>query len=269
MVLFPIHDGRPLTHVTRPYATWAIIAVNVIVYFFIEGGAWGEASFASVYGFGLIPATYNDYFDLPADLAIAAPDWLTLVTYAFLHAGFWHLLGNMVFLWVFADNIEDAFGHLRFLAFYLLCAAGAGYAFVLSDPTSIGPVVGASGAIAGVVAAYFLLHPTAKIWILLFGRIPIRLGAMWVLGFWIAIQFISVLSAGEDNVAWWSHIGGLICGAVLTVVMRRRGVKLFDRRPAEVVVATPATVRSATAGTRRPAVPVVPPSASEPKGPWE
>ena len=115
MPIFPIHDGRTLAHVGRPYATWTIIAINVVVYFFFEGGITGEVSFAAVYGFGLIPATYNDYFNLPGDI-YAVPDWATLVTYAFLHADFWHLLGNMVFLWVFADNIEDAFGHLRFLA---------------------------------------------------------------------------------------------------------------------------------------------------------
>lgn len=229
MPIFPIHDGRVLTHVTRPYATWTIIAVNVIVYFFFEGGAWGEASFAAVYGFGLIPATCNDYFDLPADV-VALPDWLTLVTYAFLHADFWHLLGNMVFLWVFADNIEDAFGHIRFVIFYLLCAVGAGLVFVLSDPAAQTPLVGASGAIAGVVAAYLMLHPRQKVWVLFLFRIPLRLPAFWVLGFWVLFQFYSILVAQPgDQIAWWAHVGGLITGAILVLVLRRRGVPLFDR----------------------------------------
>src|SRR5690606_28141004 len=125
---------------------------------------------------------------------------------------FWHLIGNMVFLWVFADNVEDAMGHVRYAIFYLLCALGAGYAYVLSAPASQAPVVGASGAIAGVVAAYFMLHPTQKIWVLLFGRIPVRLGAIWVLGAWILFQVYSIVTAGpDDEVAWWSHVGGLVC----------------------------------------------------------
>ncbi|MCB1500739.1 MAG: rhomboid family intramembrane serine protease [Bauldia sp.] len=227
--MFPIHDGRELTHVARPYATWAIILVNVAVYFVFEGGLGGDVSFAAVYGFGLIPATYNDYFELPPDI-LAVPDWLTLVTYAFLHADFWHLLGNMVFLWVFADNIEDAFGHLRFVLFYLLCAAGAGLVFVLSDPDAQTPLVGASGAIAGVVAAYLMLHPRQRIWVLVLMRIPLRLPAFWVLGFWVVFQFYSILVAQPgEQVAWWAHVGGLITGALLVLVMRRRGVPLFDR----------------------------------------
>ena len=229
MPIFPIHDGRELTHVARPYATWAIILVNVAVYFVFEGGLGGDVSFAAVYGFGLIPATYNDYFELPPDI-LAVPDWLTLVTYAFLHADFWHLLGNMVFLWVFADNIEDAFGHLRFVLFYLLCAAGAGLVFVLSDPDAQTPLVGASGAIAGVVAAYLMLHPRQRIWVLVLMRIPLRLPAFWVLGFWVVFQFYSILVAQPgEQVAWWAHVGGLITGALLVLVMRRRGVPLFDR----------------------------------------
>ena len=229
MPIFPIHDGRELTHVARPYATWAIILVNVAVYFVFEGGLGGDVSFAAVYGFGLIPATYNDYFELPPDI-LAVPDWLTLVTYAFLHADFWHLLGNMVFLWVFADNIEDAFGHLRFVLFYLLCAAGAGLVFVLSDPDAQTPLVGASGAIAGVVAAYLMLHPRQRIWVLVLMRIPLRLPAFWVLGFWVVFQFYSILVAQPgEQVAWWAHVGGLITGALLVLVMRRCGVPLFDR----------------------------------------
>ncbi|CAN5199299.1 rhomboid family intramembrane serine protease [soil metagenome] len=262
MAFIPIADTNPLRYIKRPFVAWAIIAANIVIYFTFElGGFAREASEASVINFGLIPAVFNGDIAAP----IKFPPFLTLVTYAFLHADFWHLAGNMIFLWVFADNVEDAFGHVRFIVFYLLCAAGAGYAFVLSDPASTGPVIGASGAIAGVVAAYFLLHPTAKIWILLFARIPIRLGAIWVLGFWIVFQFISAFSGGEDNVAWWSHVGGLVCGAALTLVLRRRGVKLFDRHPADVVVATPAVIPTAAG---RPGVPLVPPPANEAKGPW-
>ena len=256
MAFIPIADTNPLRYIKRPFVAWAIIALNIVIYFSFElGGFVREASEASVVDFGLIPAVFNGDVPSPIDL----PPLLTLITYSFLHADIWHLGGNMIFLWVFADNIEDDFGHLRFLIFYLLCAAGAGYAFVLSDPGSTGPVIGASGAIAGVVAAYFLLHPSAKIWILLFARIPIRLSTMWVLGFWIVFQFISILGAEGDNVAWWSHVGGLIVGAVLTLFLRRPGVRLFDTRPRGAPLAPVAAA---------PAPEPPPPSRDQPGGPW-
>jgi membrane associated rhomboid family serine protease len=150
----------------------------------------GEPAQASAISFGLIPAAFNGQAERPVEIA-AVPDLLTLVTYAFLHADLMHLLGNMIFLWVFADNVEDALGHLRYLVFYMLCAIAAGYAFVLSDPTSHAPVIGASGAVGGNIAAYLLLHPRAKVWILLFLRIPLRLSAMYVLGFWVIFQFVA------------------------------------------------------------------------------
>ncbi|MEP5514601.1 MAG: rhomboid family intramembrane serine protease [Bauldia litoralis] len=179
--------------------------------------------------FGLIPGVFNDYFVLPDDLVVVS-DQMTLLTYAFLHGSLWHLVGNMVFLWVFADNVEDAFGHVRFIIFYVLCAIGAGYAYVLTDPTSQAPVIGASGAVAGIVAAYLMLHPPQKVWVLVLARVPLRLSAFWVLGFWVLFQVYAILVAQPgDEVAWWSHIGGLITGAILVVFLRRRGVPLFDR----------------------------------------
>ncbi len=189
MSIFPIYDGRPLRHIRRPYASWALIGLNVLIYLVLEGGGFGSVNEASVLSFGLIPAVFNGYLTLPPPFAVV-PDWATILTYSFLHGDFWHLLGNMVFLWVFADNVEDAFGHARFVLFYALCAIGAGYAFVLSDPASQSPVIGASGAIAGVVAAYLILHPRQKIWVLALGRIPLRLGAFWVLGFWVAVPVL-------------------------------------------------------------------------------
>jgi membrane associated rhomboid family serine protease len=211
---------------------WGIIAANFVVYFSVAVG--GEGAQASVYTFGLIPAAFNGLAERPLEIA-AIPDALTLVTYAFLHADLMHLLGNMIFLWVFADNVEDALGHLRYFVFYILCAIAAGYAFVLSDPASEAPVIGASGAVGGNIAAYLLLHPRAKVWILLLLRIPLRLSAVYVLGFWILFQFVAALGTdGEDGIAWWAHIGGLVAGAVLVVFMRRRGVPLFDRAPDSV-----------------------------------
>jgi membrane associated rhomboid family serine protease len=239
MAFIPLHDSNPLRHIGRPYVAWGLIAVNIVVYFIVQSGGISDVSHSSVYSYGLVPAVFNDLVDRPPELT-GVPDWLTILTYAFLHGDIWHLAGNMVFVWVFADNIEDALGHIRFLVFYCLCAIGAGYTFVLSDPSSQTPVVGASGAVAGIVAAYFLLHPRAKIWVLIFGRIPLRLSAMWVLGFWIIVQIYSVFAAGEGEIAWWAHIGGLVTGAVLILIMRRRGVPLFDQRPeAEIVVVPP------------------------------
>ena len=228
MPIFPLHDGKPLSHIDRPYATWFLIAANILVYLIIQRAGMSDATRASSISYGLIPAVFNGYVVLPPDYDFL-PERLSLLTYAFFHGDWWHLLGNMVFLWVFADNIEDAFGHIRFLLFYGMCAIGGGYAYVLTDPQSQAPVIGASGAVAGVVAAYLILHPRQKIWVLALGRIPLRLRAMWVLGFWAAFQVFSVLMAQpDDNVAWWSHIGGFLTGAVLVLVMRRRGVPLFD-----------------------------------------
>ena len=222
MVFIPIHDGNPLRHIRYPWVAWGIIATNVLV-FLVE---WATGPEIAAYTFGLIPAVFNGEVLRPDELW-QIPDAVTLITYAFVHGDLLHLAGNMIFLWVLADNVEDALGHVRYLIFYLLCGIAAGWAFVLSDPTSEAPLIGASGAVGGTVAAYLLLHPRARIWILVFLRIPIRLRAMYVLGFWVIFQFVALFGIGEDEVAWWAHIGGLVAGAVLVIFMRRRGVPLF------------------------------------------
>jgi membrane associated rhomboid family serine protease len=255
MAFIPIHDTNPLRNITRPYVAWTLIAANVVV-FFATGGLAGEPAQEPVLAFGLIPAVFNGAMPAPP-FAVGVPDALTLVTYAFLHGDLWHLAGNMIFLWVLADNVEDALGHVRYLAFYVLCAVAAGYAFVLTDPTSPSPVIGASGAVAGNIAAYLMLHPRAKMWVLLFVRIPVRLSAVYVLGFWVALQLFSLVAGGDEAIAWWSHIGGLLAGAVLVVFMRRRGVALFDRP------AAPTTTAAAS-----PSVEVRPPTGRE-RGLWE
>ncbi len=250
MAFIPIYDTNPLRNIRRPWVAWGLIVANIVVYFVVESGTAGSASDASVIAFGLFPAVFSGI-----DVSRAGvPDALTLVTYAFLHADFWHLAGNMIFLWVLADNVEDALGHVRFLVFYLLCAAGAGYVFVLSDPSASGPVIGASGAIAGTISAYLILHPHAKMWVLAFGRIPLRLSAVYVLGFWIVFQVFAVLTGTgmQGNVAWWTHLGGLVCGALLVLVMRRRNTPVFDRRSVDDVAAPP----------------IGSPPKEEPRGPW-
>jgi membrane associated rhomboid family serine protease len=267
MAFIPFHDSNPLVHIKRPYVAWAILLINVAVFFLVQSGNLAGVSVASVGSFGLIPSAFNGLEESPA----LVPDFLTLMTYAFLHGDVWHLAGNMIFLWVLADNIEDALGHVRFIVFYLLCAATAGYTYVLTDPSSPAPVIGSSGAIAGIVSAYFILHPRAKMWVLLFARIPVRLRAMWVLGFWIVFQVLAAFGgSADDQVAWSSHVGGLAAGAVLIVIMRRRGVTLFDRGLAPAAAAAPGKVGPTGDPSRiaRPPSPRSGPGRPPGGGPW-
>jgi membrane associated rhomboid family serine protease len=138
-----------------------------------------------------------------------------------------HVFGNMIFLFVFGDDIEEALGHWRFLAFYLACGICSGLAFVASDPSSTTGLIGASGAVAGVIAAYLLFRPCAKVTCLL-GLIPLRLRAYWIIGIWAVWQFIDAAGRVDDGVAYWAHVGGLITGAILFVMMRPAGVRLFE-----------------------------------------
>ena len=158
------------------------------------------------------------------------PERLTLFTYMFFHGDIFHLAGNMLFLWVFGDNVEDAMGHVRFLIFYLACGVFAGLLHAWMVPDSDIPLIGASGAVAGVIAAYLMLHPRVRVWVLAFKVIPLRISAAFALGIWILMQVVMVLLPQVGPMAWWAHIGGLIAGAVLVVFMRRPGVPLFDRR---------------------------------------
>jgi membrane associated rhomboid family serine protease len=227
-LFIPIHDGNPLRHVPFPAVTWGVIAANVLVFLVLERAGSTAAVQASALSFGAIPAVITDAASLSPEL-VAVPTWATLFTYAFLHASWLHLLGNMLFVWVFGDNVEDAMGHVRFLAFYLAAAAAAAGAHVLVSPSSEAPLIGASGAVAAIIGAYLMLHPHVRLWVLAFGRIPLRLPALWVLGAWLALQVWSALTDGDGDVAWWAHIGGFLVGAGLVVVLRRRGVPLFDR----------------------------------------
>jgi membrane associated rhomboid family serine protease len=267
VAFIPLYDTNPLRRIGHPWVTWGLIAANVAVYVFVEkGGYGGEAYEASVYSFGLIPAALNGLIERPLDLP-GVSEGVTLLTYSFLHADFWHLAGNMVFLWVLGDNVEDALGHFRYLVFYLLCSAAAGYAFVLSAPGSEAPLIGASGAVAGNIAAYLLLYPRAKIWILLFLRIPVRLRGEYVLGFWILFQvFATFYGNSADEIAWWAHLGGLAAGALLVLVMRQKGVPLFARALPE----PGAPAASPLASDDQPVQsPPDPPHTGGSKGPWE
>ena len=185
------------------------------------GGEPGEL--AAMNDYGLVPLLLTQSGSIPAGLsAIPAP--LTLVTYSFLHGGWGHLLTNLLFIWVFADNVEDAFGHASFGIFYLLCAIGAALAHALMVPGSDAPLVGASGAVAGILAAYLVLFPRARVWVLLFLRLPVRLPAWVLLAGWIGVQVAGLFMMQPKGVAvaWWAHIGGFASGLVLTVLLRGR-----------------------------------------------
>lgn len=227
-MFIPLYDYNPLRHIIRPYANYAVIAFTVVA-FFMTGGFDQLAVESAAVGLGLIPSVVNDFEDLPAAY-MQVPEDATYVTYAFLHANWLHLGGNMAFLWVFGDNIEDALGRVRYVAFYLLCAAAAAFVHAWINYASPTPLIGASGAVAGVVGAYLILHPRVKLWILAFGRIPLRLSAALVIGAWAVFQVVNILFANpEEAIAWWAHLGGMIAGALLIVVLRRPGVPLFDR----------------------------------------
>ncbi len=231
MVFVPFSDDNPRIWIRYHYVTVALIASCVLAFLW-QAGLAPDAGKAAIYRFGIVPGVLWDNARLPPDLA-ALPAEATLLTSLFLHAGWLHLIGNMMFLWVFGDNVEDAMGHRRFIVFYLLCGAAAGLAHAWSTPVSEIPTVGASGAISGVLGAYFVLHPRVGIWSLLFSIIPIRLPTAVVLGSWIGLDLLNAFlgPAGAGGVAWWAHIGGFAAGALLIPFFKHAHVPLWDRRP--------------------------------------
>lgn len=234
-MFIPIHDANTLRHIRVQWVTLAIIAINCIVWLIGATFEDAQSSRATMFSFGFVPAVANGYKDLPPEWSIL-PVWATYVTYAFFHGSFMHLVGNMLFVWVFGDNVEDAMGHLRFIVFYLACAAAGAFAHSLADPESISPLVGASGAAAGLIAAYLLLHPHVKVWVLALGRIPIRISALWVISAWILFQFANFAFTDGHDVSWAAHIGGVVAGAVLIPFFKRRDVPLFGTAPVDEVI---------------------------------
>jgi len=231
VVFIPLSDDNPLRSIGFQWITVGLIALNVLVFVWENAGTGASvaASFALVPGELLQVGIFGGAAHGPMD-GLAIPEVYTLMTYMFLHGDIIHLASNMLFLWVFGDNVEDALGHVRYLAFYLTCGIAAGLVHVYMLPTSKLPLIGASGAVAGVIGAYLILHPRVRVWVLAFRFIPLKISAAWVLGVWIATQVIMVLIKQSDEVAWWAHIGGVVTGALLIVVLRRPGVPLFDRR---------------------------------------
>lgn len=219
----PLHDDGVLRVIRFQFVCGVIAILNVVVLFYVQhvlGQNQGEIVLLS---FGATPALLTDHAYLDPPL-LAVPEPLTLVTYMFLHGGWLHLLSNMLFLWVFGDNVEDAYGHVGFLIFYLFCGIAAAFTHVLFYPDSQSPLVGASGAVAGVLGGYLVLYPHARVWVLLFMRLPIRISAYWALLGWMGFQFVALVLPQDENiaVAWWAHIGGFATGFAITWVLRNR-----------------------------------------------
>lgn len=216
--MIPIRDTAPCH--SKPLVTWAIMAVCIAVFvamYFMPDAQ----SFRLINLYGMVPVRYSNgwtgYNGLPFD------GYLSFVTNLFLHASWWHLIMNMWFMWIFADNVEDRMGHVPFLVFYLVCGLFATILQWYFDPSLTIPVVGASGAIAGVLAAYFFLYPLERVvvWVpLFFLPIVIHVPAIAFLGLWIILQLHNATtSIVFDNVpvdvAWWAHLGGFIAGSLL------------------------------------------------------
>jgi membrane associated rhomboid family serine protease len=227
--MIPLHDDNP-THST-PVLTVAIIAACVLVYLF-QAALGPQGGERIIYSLGVIPAVWLDKVELSRELVLIPPK-LTIFTSMFLHGGFMHLAGNMLYLWIFGNNIEDALGKLRFLLFYFLCGLVAACGQIAQDPESTIPMVGASGAISGVLGAYLLLYPHARVLVLVplgFYMQMLKIPAGWVLGLWFLMQLLSSAMAGTGGggVAWFAHIGGFVAGMVLVPFMKRRDVRLLQ-----------------------------------------
>ena len=236
--MIPIGDDDTGGRREIPWINVAIIAINVIVFLY----QLIDPNFTN--GYSTVPAEITSGKDIVGRFMLVAPDgstvtideapgpnpiWLTLITSMFMHGGWLHIGGNMLFLFIFGDNVEQAFGHIKYLAFYFVCGIIAGLAHVLSAPDSIIPSLGASGAISGVLAAYLVLFPTNRVRVLLaLGVIflrPISVPAVFMIGIWALLQFINGLGAiavseQTSGVAYWAHIGGFAAGLLITLLAK-------------------------------------------------
>jgi membrane associated rhomboid family serine protease len=213
--MFPIGDDNSGRR-TTPYITYILIVINFIV-FFIELSGGDQF----IYNWSFIPQRF---------LANPFTDWITIFTSMFMHAGWLHILGNMLYFWIFGDNVEDRFGHFRFLIFYLICGVAATLAQMAFDPSSNVPSLGASGAIAGIMGSYIFMFPLGwvRVLILLF---VVRIPALIVIGIWIVLQIFSGIGSISDmsagGVAYLAHVGGFFMGLILTPVFKALGPRRY------------------------------------------
>lgn len=223
--MFPIKDINRV--LTTPHVNRMLILANVVIFMVMLLSDFGliDSSFAGDIG---------ERFAMKPYYIIRGEELYTLFTSVFLHAGFLHLFGNMLYLYIFGDNIEDAFGHVSYLVFYIVCGLAASFAHIVSI-TSFNPqdgVVGASGAIAGVLGAYLVLYPKARILTLVFFGFPIivPIPAMFFLGFWFLMQWLETFFGVGGNIAYWAHIGGFIAGLILALIFGLKRKKAREAR---------------------------------------
>jgi membrane associated rhomboid family serine protease len=220
--MLPIGDDNE--HSGIAFVTIGLIIVNALAWFLELSQPSGAALQSFIEAWGVVPREYSAGQDLPP--SIPYPFWTTLLTSMFLHGGWGHLGGNMLFLWIFGDNIEHRIGHLRFLLFYLVCGLAAGIAHILFNSGSSIPTVGASGAISGVLGGYLLLFPRNRVYVLTWGGVA-AVPAMLMLGFWILMQFLNGFGAVAETpetggVAYLAHIGGFVAGMVMAPLFSPR-----------------------------------------------
>jgi membrane associated rhomboid family serine protease len=231
----PLYDDNPTAR--------APIATHVLIGLCVGAFLWqlGHSPHAVAVRYGMIPAVLFGTAHLPAQL-YAVPAWMTLFTSMFLHGGWLHLIGNMLFLWIFGNNVEDQIGHGRYLFLYLASGVAAALVQAFSSPASHVPMIGASGAIAGVLGAYLLLFPRANVhvflWIVIFFRI-VTVPAWLLLGLWFLLQLLGQLGhrAGTPGVAFGAHAGGFIAGLILILLLRPVGVALLQPSRSRVFAA--------------------------------
>ncbi|MEE9282047.1 MAG: rhomboid family intramembrane serine protease [Myxococcota bacterium] len=240
--MFPIRDDNPQFLI--PISTYVLIGLNVAAWIFVQGLGFEPALSRSVCTLGLIPGELLQTLPAGTPLQLSpgvacvitgTPTWHTPLTSMFLHGGWLHVLFNMWFMWIFGDNVEDSMGHVRFVVFYLLCGFVAAGLQVASDPNSGIPMVGASGAIGGVMGAYIILYPRVHVHMLIilgFYVTTIAVPAVLMLGYWFVAQLVGgwvSLDSQGGGVAFWAHVGGFAAGALLILLFRNP--RLLDRHP--------------------------------------
>ena len=225
--MFPIKDDNPTE--TRPYITCILISINILIYFYQLGLAETD-NYALIIKYGFKP---NHLFALEFTTNYTVSPFLTVFTSMFLHGGFFHIIGNMLFLWIYGNNIEDSMGHIKFLIFYLTCGFAAALLQASLSSTSSTPMIGASGAVSGVLSAYFLLFPKARVLtliILLFFITFIRIPAGILIGLWFLSQITNayLTDPSSPGVAWYAHIGGFLMGSLLIPFLKKKKFKFFS-----------------------------------------
>ena len=224
--MIPLRDDNPAAR--TPLVTVALIGACTLIFLW-QSTLDSEAYEQAVYGLGFIPALFFTDIELAPEL-VMAPVWFTVFSSMFLHGGFMHLIGNMLYLWIFGNNVEDSMGHGRFVVFYLACGVIAALGQSFLNPESKIPMIGASGAISGVLGAYLLLFPRAQVVVLIpFGFLSMRLPAVWVLGLWFGMQLLysALASADQGGVAFAAHASGFVAGMALIPFFKYPHVRLY------------------------------------------